>query len=102
MKVQMMWLEGPARRRGNRARKTRSHTQKRLSSREKKELKLYEIPKDKQRCFKLIIMCTSETVLLFFHRYSLYLPLHELWKSYMHDLLQVGAQKGQAKGTHST
>ena len=27
-------------------------------------------------------------------RYSMYTALHGLWKSYMEDLMQVGAQKG--------
>ena len=27
-------------------------------------------------------------------RYSLYMSLHELWRSYMQDLLQIGTQKG--------
>jgi ribonuclease P protein subunit POP4 len=47
---------------------------KKLSSRRKREMKIYEIPKEKQV-------------------YELYLPLHELWLSYMRDLLQVGPGK---------
>ena len=47
---------------------------KKLSSRQKREMKIYEIPKDQQV-------------------YELYLPLHELWLSYMRDLLQLGPGK---------
>lgn len=47
---------------------------KKLSSRLKREMKIYEIPKEKQV-------------------YDLYLPLHELWLSYMGDLLQLGPGK---------
>lgn len=47
---------------------------KKLSSRQKREMKIYEIPKEKQV-------------------YELYLPLHELWLSYMMDLLQLGPGK---------
>ena len=44
---------------------------KKLSSQQKREMKIYEIPKEQQV-------------------YELYLPLHELWLSYMRDLLQLG------------
>lgn len=47
---------------------------KKLTARQKREMKIYEIPKEKQV-------------------YELYLPLHELWLSYMEDLLQLGPDK---------
>ena len=47
---------------------------KKLSARQKREMKIYDIPKDQQV-------------------YELYLPLHELWLSYMRDLLQLGPDK---------
>ena len=47
---------------------------KKLSSRQKREMKIYEIPKEQQV-------------------YKLYLPLHELWLDYMRDLLQLGPGK---------
>lgn len=52
LKVQMIWLEAPGR-----VTKVTSHTKqprKRLSSRQKKKLKLYDIPKDQH---KYISMC---------------------------------------------
>ena len=47
---------------------------KKLSSRQKREMKIYDIPREQQV-------------------YELYLPLHELWLSYMRDLLQLGSDK---------
>ena len=47
MKVQMMWLEGPGK--GGRDVSRMNQPRKRLSSRKKRELGLYQIPKDKQR-----------------------------------------------------
>ena len=47
---------------------------KKLTARQKREMKVHDIPKDKQE-------------------YSLYLPLHELWLGYMTDLLQLGTDK---------
>ena len=47
---------------------------KKLTSRQKREMKVYEVPREKQV-------------------YTLYLPLHELWLSYMKDLLQLGPDK---------
>ncbi|CAO3693465.1 unnamed protein product [Umbelopsis ramanniana] len=53
----------------NRPKKKRSKPKiKRITSREKRQLGLYTIPK---HC----------------HRYDLFLPLHELWKGYMEELL---------------
>jgi ribonuclease P protein subunit POP4 len=53
----------------NRPKKKRSRPKiKRITSREKRQLGLYTIPK---QC----------------HRYDLFLPLHELWKGYMEELL---------------
>jgi ribonuclease P protein subunit POP4 len=53
----------------NRPKKKRSKSKiKRITSREKRQLGLYTIPK---HC----------------HRYDLFLPLHELWKGYMEELL---------------
>ena len=53
LKVQMMWLEAPGK---TKKTKTNTHTtmqqqhhRKRLSSREKKKLKLYEIPREQQK-----------------------------------------------------
>ena len=50
MKVQMIWLEPPGKG-GTRASVASGsgHPRKRLSSRQKKELGLYDIPKEKQR-----------------------------------------------------
>ena len=47
---------------------------KKLTARQKREMKVHDIPKEKQE-------------------YSLYLPLHELWLGYMTDLLQLGTDK---------
>ena len=54
---------------------------KKLSSRQKREMKIYEIPKEQQV-------------------YELYLPLHELWLSYMSDLLQTGPGKKWVTWSH--
>ena len=55
MKVQMIWLEPPGR--GPTATNTSGQLRKRLSSRQKKELGLYEIPKEKQRY--CVCVCVS-------------------------------------------
>lgn len=47
---------------------------KKLSSRQKREMKIYDIPREQQV-------------------YELYLPLHELWLAYMKDLLQLAPDK---------
>ena len=52
-----------------------SHRQvKKLTARQKREMKVHDIHKEKQD-------------------YSVYLPLHELWLGYMNDLLQLGTSK---------
>lgn len=53
---------------------------RRLSSKKKKELKLHSIPHKEQK-------------------YELYLPLHELWVSYIEELLQA-VGRGEGKGTN--
>ncbi|XP_065914569.1 ribonuclease P protein subunit p29-like [Dysidea avara] len=47
---------------------------RRLNAKQKRQLKLFEIPKEEQK-------------------YSLYLPLHSLWVNYMEDLLQLNVNK---------
>ena len=123
LKLQMMWLDAPGKtpKVVNHAKQPR----KRLSSRQKKAMKLYQIPKEHQRLVSLRVYtlplenvcthhlegqlkkpvyivlyvrskckCTHVVVLFCCVRYSMYTALHGLWKSYMEDLMQVGAQKG--------
>lgn len=57
---------------------SRSNKSQRLSTREKRKLKLHEIPPDKQH-------------------YQDFLPLHQLWLGYMEEVLQLKAGEGSKK-----
>lgn len=65
-------------RNGN-AQSTRSKKQKPLSAKQKRALQIYAIPKEQRK-------------------YELYLPLHELWCTYMREIL--GMQSGQENTVH--